>query len=71
MAAERRALPPSSTTTFGAGARSQAMKRLTCSALASSQATPTRPKNSNQSFKLIAYALAVLGERSSACRCAM
>ena len=47
-----RALPLSSTTTFGAGERSHATNLDTCSARAGSQPTATIARNSDHSLRL-------------------
>jgi hypothetical protein len=61
-------VPPSSTITFGAGARSHDTNRATWSTVTSAQPTSTVSRNSNHSFKLVAYARCVFGDRSNADR---
>jgi hypothetical protein len=54
--------------TLSAGARSHDTNLATSSTPTLSQATPEPSRNSNHSFKVIAYARCVFGDRSNAAK---
>jgi hypothetical protein len=68
VAGERLPEPFPSTITFAAGALSHDTKRATSATPAPAHPTPAWARNSNQSFRLIAQARTVFGDRSSAAR---